>query len=164
MRRADTETLLALNDRAKVANLNQWLTARFFEDVDWDGRHILAIAFPHGERPGAKRIADQPPHFRTLWYAQMRNGSTQRVLIDVQSEDLAALPEIAGTPNDAVLASIDVSELPAVVLLDDGYVIDGRHAIEAARLRGEDAVGGLQLTAPSDEEIARVRDLLQNED
>ena len=51
MRHADTETLLRLNDEAKLADLNRWVKVRFFDDVADDGLHILYLAIPHGVRP-----------------------------------------------------------------------------------------------------------------
>jgi hypothetical protein len=164
MRYADSATLLALNDRAKLIDLGQWLKVVFFDDLDPDGVHVLAYAFPHGVRPGSgPRSKGKPPHYRTAWYAAMRDGSDWIAALDVLVEDYDELPTIDGEPDELVGRVGDHFELPAVVAIkgmnDDGrhVVIDGRHVAEAARMRGESTLPTLVLEGLSAERLAEIR-------
>jgi hypothetical protein len=159
MRYADTGTLQRLNDEAKLANLNQWVKVKFFDDVDWNGRHILAISVPHGTRPKSRRT-DWPPHARTLWYVQMANGSTTRVLIDLLNDDLSALPEIPGSPHEEPAVRYGDAVIPPLVVLDDGFLVDGRSVSEAARQRDVGELPALTLPGLDPGEIERLRALI----
>ena len=159
MRYADTGTLQRLNDQAKLANLNQWVKVKFFDDVDWEGRHILAVSVPHGTRPKSRRT-DWPPHSRTLWYVEMADGSTARVLIDLLNDDLHALPGIPGTPHEEPDEGHEGAVLPPLVVLDDGFLVDGRNVSEAARQRGVGQLPALTLPGLDASEIERLRALI----
>jgi hypothetical protein len=79
-----------------------------------------------------------PPHFRTLWYAELRDGTTRRVKLDVAEVTVARLPVIANTPDENPFAGKDEFELPAVVVVntDEGpWVLDGKHVVAAMRQR-----------------------------
>jgi hypothetical protein len=158
MRHADTDTLLRLNDQAKLNDLGQWAKVSFFEQVKPDGAHILAMAFPHGIRPKSQV---QRPHLRTLWYAEMDDGTTERILIDAEENDVLALPEIEGTESSEIV----MDELPPLITLEDDWVIDGHHVLAAIVQRGEP----LTLTravfpALSDPRVEEIRAMIDDDD
>ena len=159
MRYADTPTLLHLNDRAKLLDLPQWLKARFFDDVDPDGIHVLAYAFPHGIRPGSSPLAAKaPPHYRTAWYAAMRDGTDEIIFLDVERDEYDALPVIDGAPDELVGQTDEEGkfELPAVIVLDN-VVIDGRHVAAAAREVGAATIPALHLPPLTGDQLAELR-------
>lgn len=140
MRWATTRDLIALNDVAVQNDYNQWLTARFFDDVDPAGVHLIYAAKEHGIRPGSRRD-DWAPHARCVIDVEMADGSTTLVLLDVSLADMDALNDTEGPPT------LDVpADAPVAVIFDDGepQVVDGRHLTEAMRRRG---VRELEVTA-----------------
>jgi hypothetical protein len=135
MRWATTERLIELNDEAVLHDFNEWLTADFFNDVDPDGRHVLALAIPHGVRPDG-RNDDWPPHWRTMWYAEMSDRSYP-IKLDVTDASLQQLQEIPGTPTVGVIEGFTTSTPVATVEVEgERWLLDGKHVLEAASLNG----------------------------
>lgn len=167
MRYADTPTLIRLNDESIRNDFNQWLTAEFFDDVDRDGLHVLAYAFPHGVRPDSRRT-DWPPHYRTGWYAQMTDGSNKLILLDVALPDFDAVPAIEGTRSEYIgQVAPGRFELPAVVALDDNHLLDGATVVAAVKQlsadddpRARDEIRAFVAPAMTDEEVAATRFLI----
>jgi hypothetical protein len=166
MRYADTPTFLHLNDRAVICDFNQWLKAEFLSELDPAGLHLLVHAFPHGIRPGVRRT-DWPTHYRTAWYAQMRNGDNQALALDVERAEFEELSVVEGAPDKFVGQRADgLFELPALVVFDNGQVIDGATVTSALQQRaeeGRDDPDPRALLVPtfSDFELAEFRALVQ---
>jgi hypothetical protein len=141
-----------LNDEAVLCNFNEWLAAEFFDDVDRDGLHPLVYALPHGVRPLSS--ITEPRHYRTLWYAQMTGGGEHPIKLDVTSASYQALREVPNTP-DAIVS--DASQV-AIVVLDDNFLVDGKHAVTAAvENLGVEELPALTLKNFSSDELNAIR-------
>ena len=154
MRYATTETLLRLNQQAKLDQFNHWVKLTFFYLTKPEGLHLLGLTFPHPVEPD-DRQSIPPEHHRTVWYVEMADGETRRILLDVSTADLNALPEVPGTGG----TENELTRHPgtAIVLFDDSVCIDGRHAIEMARRRGITSVPAARFPSLTDEQVETLR-------
>jgi hypothetical protein len=158
MRYAGTETLLRLNQQAKLNDLNQWVKLTFLYLTKAEGLHLLGLAFPHPVGADSGRPT-APEHYRTVWYVEMGDGETRRILLDVTTDELHALPEVPGTDR----AENELTRHPgtSIVLFEDAVCIDGKHAIEIARRSGITTVPAAKFPSLADDQVEVLRNAIR---